>query len=141
LIYLLKVNWFEARYWCKKREMQMATLKTWSQREAVSRQLMHRGRSKKEQKIERVEIKIKTFRSFAAGYGFWVSASHGQFQMPDGTPVDKATWESGEPDEAGAGKETCVFLSTAYAKLLDYSCSNTRNILCEVPAALFSCFE
>jgi hypothetical protein len=42
LIYFLKATWFEARDWCTKRGMQMATLKTLSQMEAVTRELKNR---------------------------------------------------------------------------------------------------
>ena len=78
----------------------------------------------------------------------WVSASdigrtpHGQFHWSDGTPVDKANWETGEPDRAEEGKETCGFLRTGDTKLFDIPCSLTTSILlCELPAALFTCFE
>jgi Lectin C-type domain len=95
---------------------------------------------------KRFEIKISTFHSVADDL-FWVSASdigrtpHGQFQWPDGTPVDKATWRSGQPDEAKEGQEMCVGLYTGDAKLYDVRCSRTAYILCEIPAALSSCFE
>jgi Lectin C-type domain len=97
---------------------------------------------------KRIEIKIETFRSVADNYWFWVSASdigrtpHGQFQWQDGTPVDKSTWLSGDPNDAKEGQETCVYLNTYNAKLVDHSCSGTLfRILCELPAALSSCFE
>jgi len=46
------VNWYEAREWCTERGMQLATLKTLSQLEAVKKELLSRGWSKK--KIEKV---------------------------------------------------------------------------------------
>jgi Lectin C-type domain len=98
---------------------------------------------------KRFEIEILTFCSVAVGFwdNFWVSASvrgrtpHGQFHWADGTPVDKSTWLSGQPDQAKEGQEMCVFLYTGDAKLFDLSCSYTFRILCEIPAALSSCFE
>lgn len=83
--------------------------------------------------------------SVTDGSIFWLSASDvgrvaGQFQWTDGTPVDKSTWQSGEPNSFGKGKEACVYLDTGYAKLLDWSCTTSGPyILCEVHAALASC--
>jgi acetyl esterase/lipase len=96
---------------------------------------------------KRFEIEISTFRSVADWHWIWVSASdrgrtpHGQFQWPDGTPVDNATWYSGQPNDAEEGQETCVYLHSGDAKLGDWSCSDTSRILCEIPAALSTCFE
>jgi Lectin C-type domain len=124
----------------------MATLKTLSQVEAVTEELRSRGLSKKRVR-KRFEIKIKTFRSVAAWSALWVSASDigrtpGQFQWPDGTPVDNATWDNRQPNKAKEGQETCVYLYTEDAKLFDISCSDTAAyILCEIPAALSTCIE
>jgi hypothetical protein len=98
-------------------------------------------------KKKRFEIKIKTFRSlFAAMHNFWVSASDaawsplGQYQWPDGTPVDKSTWGKAQPSQARVGKENCVFLITGDAKLYDAgSCVGTTFLLCELSAQLSSC--
>jgi hypothetical protein len=140
------VSRYTARVFCTARGMQLATFKTLSQLKAVDKELISRGQSKKRAR-KRFEIKIKTFCSVADWNGFWVSASdigwtpHGQFQWPDGTPVDKATWASGEPNDAKEGQEACVYLWTAYAKLFKSSCSGTNRILCELHAGLSSCFE
>jgi hypothetical protein len=47
LIICFKVTWYKAREWCRERGMQLATLKTLSQVEAVSKELKSRGWSKK----------------------------------------------------------------------------------------------
>jgi Lectin C-type domain len=139
------MTWYKARDWCTERGMQLATLKTLNQLEAVAKELTSRVLSKKRAR-KRFEIKISTFHSVAANNNFWVSASdigrtpHGQFQWLDGTPVDKASWASGDPNDAKEGKETCVYLYTGDAKLRDESCSDTNRILCEIPAALSSRF-
>jgi Lectin C-type domain len=85
-----------------------------------------------------------SFRTVADQRRFWVSATdigrtpHGQFQWVDETPVDKSTWDSGEPNHAGAGRETCVYLDIRSAKLYDYSCSDNKNIMCEVAASFIA---
>jgi hypothetical protein len=43
-------TWYRARDWCTERGMQLASLKTASQVEAVSQELKKRGLSKKNQK-------------------------------------------------------------------------------------------
>lgn len=64
----------------------------------------------------------------------------GEFHWTDGTPVYQSTWQKGEPNSYGKGKETCVYLDTGFAKLLDWSCTTSGPyILCEVPPALASC--
>jgi len=95
----------------------------------------------------RNRIEISTFRSVADKQQFWVSASDaartppGQYQWADGTQVDNSTWASGQPNEAGVGKEMCVGLYTGEAKLFDWICPHTAHFLCEIPAALSSCFS
>jgi hypothetical protein len=100
---------------------------------------------RKRVKKRSVKLKFKLFALFA-GWNFWVSASdigqspHGQYLWADGSPVDNSLWASKEPNRAGAGKETCVSLDTGYVKLRDARCSGSVYILCELPAALSSCF-
>jgi hypothetical protein len=119
LIFTIKVTWYDASDWCAERGMQLPSLKTLSQVQAVENELRNSGYRK--QKIDRdIEIKIETFCSVTGNHWFWVSASdigrtpHGQYQWADGTPVDRSTWYSGQPDDARAGKETCVYLRTGY---------------------------
>jgi len=69
---------------------------------------------------------------------FWVDASDvgqqpGQFVWADGTKVDEALWQSGEPNNFGAGREACVYLFTESGKLRDFFCSYTEiSFICEV---------
>lgn len=82
---------------------------------------------------------------FAAGYGFWLSATDinqtaGHFHWSDGTRVDDTLWKGGQPDDFGTGEQTCSVLDTGNAKLFDDSCSAaTYNVLCEVSEALSNC--
>jgi hypothetical protein len=50
LTFSFQLTWFEAREWCTERDMQLATLKTLSQVEAVTKELENRGLSKRAKK-------------------------------------------------------------------------------------------
>jgi len=79
---------------------------------------------------------------------FWVDASDigqqpGHFAWSDGRKVNNTFsnfWYSGEPNNFGTGKETCVFLSADSGKLRDEPCSHSRAIICELAACPVSEF-
>jgi hypothetical protein len=73
---------------------------------------------------------------------YWVGASDvgqqpGQFFWTDGTKVDDAWWQSGQPNEHGQGKETYVVLG--HAKLWDLPYSESRYFVCEVGKEFAKC--
>jgi hypothetical protein len=88
--------------------------------------------------------KFSTFLPDADNNGYWMSASDigwtpGHFHWNDGSAVEKSAWASGQPDYAGAGKETCVYFHTGDAKLRDWKCSDPGRILCVLPVAQIAC--
>jgi hypothetical protein len=77
-----------------------------------------------------------------SGNYYWVGASDvgqqpGQFRWTDGTKVDDAWWASGQPNDHGQGKETCVYLG--HAKLADDPCSTSTYFVCEVGEKFAKC--
>jgi len=76
---------------------------------------------------------------FFVADAFWVGASDigqkpGQFVwQSDGTKVARSLWRSGEPNDFGAGKETCAHLWTSFGKLFDFRCSHPEiSFICEL---------
>jgi len=66
----------------------------------------------------------------------------GHFSWSDGRKVNDAFsnfWESGQPDDFGAGKETCVWLRADSGKLRDSPCAKNWAIICEVAAKDLPC--
>lgn len=119
--------------------MRQASLTTLREMQAVSNELKNHGLGQKIKSYLRFKILI--FCSDVEWREIWVSASDigrtpGQFYWPDGTLVDTTTWNKGDPNGYGTGKPACVYIANSNAKLCDDSCSDTREILCEVPAAL-----
>jgi Lectin C-type domain len=137
------VQWNVANKWCADKGLHLVSPKTLSEKEGAAAELIKRGYRKKENDYRLRKI-TNTEHFFAGGYNFWLSASDvgqspGKFHWSDGTMLDKSVWEGGQPDDFGAGKETCVYFNTQYSKLRDFSCSNTFYTLCEMPSTLNSC--
>lgn len=139
------MQWAVAQDWCQQRGMSLVTLETRSDARAVARELRQRGQSKKKPQIS--FLNFITYYTFA-GY-CWLSASDsgrtpGQFEWADRTPVDISMWYNGhhqEPNNFGAGRDTCVILDTHSAKLFDKDCSKTSRVLCDMPRALLACIN
>jgi len=57
----------------------------------------------------------------------------GKFHWSDGTEVDDALWDKGQPSSFGPGYQTCVFLYTEDAKLGDYRFKKIIKIMINRP--------
>jgi hypothetical protein len=136
------VNWNEAQEYCQQKGLEMAMLKTSNELKLVAEPFELREKGKKEQLFVG---EFNFFFSVAESNWFWLSASdigrtpHGQFQWEDGTPVERTAWARQQPDEAGAGEQTCVYFLTGDYKLYDNRCSRTSGILCEFPLVPNAC--
>jgi len=116
--------------------MQLATLKTSYKIKTLSDANPHKGNVRKLVRPSLLKTKIQN--SFVADY-FWVDASDvgqqpGQFVwQSDGTKVDEAFWRIGQPNDFGAGEETCVNLWTGNGELFDFRCSRLDiSFICEL---------
>jgi len=105
--------------------MQLATLKTVDKIQKLSDANPHKAIRSCKLFLLFLKWRLKTI--FVA-VAFWVDASDvgqqpGQFVwQSDGSKVDAANWGPGNPDDFGAGKKACVYLSTYNAKLGDSPC-------------------
>lgn len=136
------MTWSKAREWCTERGMHLPSLKTSSEMQAVTDELRKLlGYSKKAQIDEVRNLSL----TFVAAGDFWLSGSDigrtaGQFYWQDGTLVDGSLWETGYPQNYGAGKQSCVEFQIQHGQLFDFGCSSTDYIICEVPVELATCF-
>jgi hypothetical protein len=130
-----KVNWTTAKNFCEERGLELAKIE--SEREM---KLVSDARPVKCECFgarEKWHYKMRLISDW-----YWVGASDfgrrpGLFCWTDGTQVDEALWNSGQPNDHGQGKETCVNLR--HAKLYDYSCSSSRYFVCEVGEKFAKC--
>lgn len=132
-----------SRTWCKQKGMVLPTLKNVDEVKKTSAELT-RLKFRNENMSSAIKL-IIFFLIFVAANGFWMSASDigwtlGQFHWTDRTPVDAALWESGQPKDFGAGKNTCVVLRPDLMSFQARSCGFSQHILCEVPQELHSCY-
>jgi hypothetical protein len=143
-----KKTWYKARDWCDERGMQLASLKNVTLTEAVTQELKSRGCKK----IKNIKLSwdwnFPPFGFVAVSSGVWTSASDigrtaGQYHWMDGTPLDKSVWHRGDPDTFSAGNVTCAFLATYFnpALLVDYTCLQVWDTLCEFPTELLFCVQ
>ncbi|XP_065334162.1 hepatic lectin-like [Cloeon dipterum] len=112
-------NWTEAKKFCEKNNMHLATLMSEAELENLNSHLSDKGES----------------------YTYWVSASDanqplGQFKWLDGTDLQKEStlWdkERGQPDNFGDGHQTCVGIGSE-GRLVDDPCDSHQNklFICE----------
>ncbi|CAB3367885.1 Hypothetical predicted protein [Cloeon dipterum] len=118
-----RLNWKQAKEFCKRNSMHLASPKT--QQELTP--LYQRAKGLYEKNID-----------------WWVSASDvggkaGEFKWHDGQilPKDSTLWnkERNQPDDFGAGKETCAHIAPYYKdKLMDSVCfTGSSHFICELP--------
>ncbi|XP_059477495.1 C-type lectin domain family 4 member F-like isoform X2 [Neocloeon triangulifer] len=116
-------SWAEAKVFCESRGMWMASAKNKADLAALLQE-------------------TDQFENFDR---WWLSASDigqrpGEFRWIDGSPIDKNLWDkqSGEPDDHGEDKQTCVLIISGENKrLYDDPCTLEHNIICELPAECY----
>ncbi|XP_059476989.1 C-type lectin domain family 4 member M-like isoform X2 [Neocloeon triangulifer] len=109
----VETDWYKAKAFCDRFGMQLASIETEEERKTL---------------FEAAPIKNNYY---------WLSGSDighipGHFYWSTGHRVDDTWWSSGQPNDFGEGKETCLELHTNGGRLIDYKCSDDDYFICEL---------
>ncbi|CAB3364296.1 Hypothetical predicted protein [Cloeon dipterum] len=109
----VETDWYKAKAFCDRFGMQLASIETEEERKTL---------------FASAPIKNNYY---------WLSGSDighipGHFYWSTGHRVDDTWWSSGQPNDFGESKETCIELHTNGGRLIDYKCNDDDYFICEV---------